>query len=701
MNFSIPFFNQGTKKNSYFFGLLLKEQEGVGLVMKQENNTIVLKSYEKFSYSNSWENLTQDIDDLLFKIEHSLGVELKKTIFFIFSHLLDEKSKEIKKPFILKIKEFVKNLDLEALGYIECYEAITQIYEEKNEMPLSSIVLELDKTQASMFVYKSGNIVYSKTFSRTDDLIEDFCQNIDPVKKNLMLPARINIYDSDDLADESTKFISHHWKSDYFAQIPRISIINEEEIFKSLVRLFDKQINKKNDELQNTVVNVDQPETVMGFAIGKDILEDETIEDKPELYIEEEQMISQKKPSFTLPKVSIKLPDFTKAFSVLFNKFRLIKTLNIPLYIPVVIGFLIIISTLFSIEYFFHKAKITIFYPYQKISQSLDINAKIDDATSDLSITIASVSAEVSDVKKTTGKREIGEKAKGEITLHSFEDKEKIFAKGTVLSTASLQYILDDDVKVASASLATDGSAKLPGKANGKVTAQNIGTEYNIEKGKRFSITDLAPSIYFGINEKSFSGGTKKEVNTVSKKDLEDLNTALLAKAKNSKELIRQSTAKERIINNLTSIILKNSKASREIGEEAKDVTLTSLALATYYTFDEEKMISLIQSNIKKDIKSGFVVKKDNIKYSLLSAKLIGDSSADMSVSIEIKAMKDISTNKILKEIKGRSTKSLEDIVKNKLEGQGFEIKVTHPIPIFSSFTPFFDKNITLTLGSL
>ena len=50
--------------------------------------------------------------------------------------------------------------------------------------------------------------------------------------------------------------------------------------------------------------------------------------------------------------------------------------------------------------------------------------------------------------------------------LHNFEDNEKSFPKGTVLETGGLKYSLDQEVKVASASVITieGGLVKQPGK---------------------------------------------------------------------------------------------------------------------------------------------------------------------------------------------------------------------------------------------
>ncbi len=120
----IPFFSKRTDKGKIFFGLFLKEKEGIGLLMKMENSNVILLDEEKFAYSNSLENLTEDIDELILKLEQRSKIHIHETIVFLYSHFIDEKTREMKKPYLEKIKELVKNLNLKALGYIECYEAV-------------------------------------------------------------------------------------------------------------------------------------------------------------------------------------------------------------------------------------------------------------------------------------------------------------------------------------------------------------------------------------------------------------------------------------------------------------------------------------------------------------------------------------------------------------------------------------------------
>src|SRR3989344_6701143 len=212
----LPFFSKSSNGKKTFFGLFLKEKEGIGLVLKSENAKIVLLDQEKFNYTDGWEHLAEDIDNLIVKLEQRTKIKLQETIFFVYSHFIDEKTKEIKKPFLQKIKDLVKNLNLKALGYIECYEAIIHYLEKREELPLTAVLIELDHSNLSVFVFKRGELTYSKILAHTDNFIDDLLTSFLEIKGKFLLPSRIILYNSKDLDKESTEIVTYRWSEELF-----------------------------------------------------------------------------------------------------------------------------------------------------------------------------------------------------------------------------------------------------------------------------------------------------------------------------------------------------------------------------------------------------------------------------------------------------------------------------------------------------
>ena len=184
---NLPFFKKKEENRKPFLGLLLKENNGTLFAIREEMGHFSILDSEHFTYTDGWEHITEDIDEILFKVEGARKIQFNETIFFLYSHLIDSKSEEIKKPYFDKIKSLVKNLELKALGYIECYEGVVRFLEHREELPFTGIIIELDKTQLTMIIYKGGKIVFSKVISRTEDLIFDLSTCLEELKGKILL----------------------------------------------------------------------------------------------------------------------------------------------------------------------------------------------------------------------------------------------------------------------------------------------------------------------------------------------------------------------------------------------------------------------------------------------------------------------------------------------------------------------------------
>ena len=266
----LPFFSDNTPPRDYYFGLFLKENKGIGYIISGINKKLSLVAKKEFAYTNGWESLTQNVDDVLFKLENDTKCRIEKTIFFLFSHLVDSKTKEIKKLYLQKIKELTKSIEIKPIGYIECYEAVVSYLQTKEGTPLTSILIELDDTNIDIFIYKGGHKMHNYVVARTDNIIDDLHSVLDDLGKNTNLPNRIILYNSSGLVEESTKIISHKWSSDLFVQLPRVEILKEEHIFEGLLAVFEEQIYRSAPASQTTLTK-EEPKEVLGFLVGQDV----------------------------------------------------------------------------------------------------------------------------------------------------------------------------------------------------------------------------------------------------------------------------------------------------------------------------------------------------------------------------------------------------------------------------------------------
>lgn len=685
----LPFFTKNVHENKTFFGLLLKEKEGVGLVIRMENSKVVLVDQEKFVFSDGWEHLSEDIDQIILKLEKNAKVQLHDTIFFLYSHFVDEKTKEIKKPYLEKIKEIVKSLNLKALGYIECFEAVIHYLEKKEELPLSAVLIELDQTSLSVFIYKRGALTYSKVLAHTDNLIEDLMTSFLEIKGKFLLPSRIILYNSKDLDSESTEIVTYRWSEELFVQLPRVETVKEHELMQGLLGVFAEQFSQKTT---STVFREKKPQDeILGFVIGGDVTEKKS----PIASDDSLDKVSMM-PQLPLSAIIDKAGSLVKRISAIPQIFNKKWT--------AVFGSILVVVGLLANEYFFHKAALTVYLPHQVIKKDLTLN------TPDLDIETTSKSIDLSDSKSTTGKKEIGEEARGSLTLHNFDDKEKVFSKGTAVETAGLRFTLDQEVKVASSSVVTinGGLVKQPGKTKANVTADAIGPQSNIAQGKQFKIADLPNTLYFGINESPFAGGSKKEVRTASKKDMDDLIKSLqeFVKKKGLDEIEQnqgesgQKNLARKILPELTEIDLTETKFNKEIGEETDTLDLQAKVKITVYSYKEKELTDRVTMALSQGLQKGFILEKSRLSYKIDLAEKI-DSKITVKIAASGRAIRDVSTDEVIKVAKGVSRGGLETSLKDSFKVQGFELDIEPKIPIFKDWMPFFEKNISLKISSL
>jgi hypothetical protein len=671
MNF--PFFSN-KKNKEYYLGIFLKETQGIVMIFLKENNHLELVDREKFNYTNSWENLTNDVDEALYKLEKNLDLEIKKTIMFVYSHLVDPKLGDIKPVYLQKIKHLIKALDLQPMGYIECFEAMSFYLQKEVQSSLTAILIEIDKTQVGLFTYKGGKLESKNILGRTDDIISDLVEGFEEVKKKTLLPARIILYDSGNLDDTATKILSHRWSSDFFVQIPKVDILSEDEVVNGLMNIFSEQINS---EIQGK--NEESPSREnFGFLINDDIGEKTPTppEDKKTLDT------SKKKNIFN------ELTQKIMAIAPMKNKTKFKIDFSGRMF--TVAGVLIIALGLFVNEYFFHKVQLTVYLPTQTLEKKLLL---------DIDYRLASTSADFSESSNTTGKLDVGEKARGSLTIHNFDDKEKIFPKGTVLKTSKFEFILDTEVKVASSSLTTDGSAKLPGKSTGTVIAAQIGPESNLSKSQRFTFDGLAAATYFAVNDSALSGGSKKQIQTVSKKDQENLKTLILNKAKNKVPTI-EILPEEVVASTISETEFIKTLFSKEVGEESSKLTLQATVSTTQYLYNKKLFTDKIILSLKPEIKSDYSLARENVLY-VVNKITKDDRSLTVDAKINAKATIKISTDEIKKSLIGKHQSEVKEILKSQYKIEGYNITINEPIPIFKNFLPLFLKNIELKNSSL
>ena len=313
-----------------------------------------------------------------------------------------------------------------------------------------------------------------------------------------------------------------------------------------------------------------------------------------------------------------------------------------------------------------------------------------------LASNVVSVQEEGSTSTPATGKKDVGTNAKGTVTVFNISDNPISLTSGTEIEAPNgLIFTLDGSVKIASGS--SDPLNPKSSTADVNVSAEDIGQEYNLPSGTKFSIgnnNSLAAK-----NDKAFSGGTKKNVTVVSKKDIEkvknELPKSLSDKAKS--DLLTRITDDKNVITDFVDTSLSGEKFSKKEGDETNQLSLSatvSFDFLTYNKEDVQKLAIQIFNNTQS------VIDKNNIEVGANNIKTLKNNDVSADITIKAKLFPKIDTSNLSKSLAGQPINKAKNRLENIENVESVNIKITPNIPFLSSSLPKNSNNIVLKISS-
>ncbi len=306
------------------------------------------------------------------------------------------------------------------------------------------------------------------------------------------------------------------------------------------------------------------------------------------------------------------------------------------------------------------------------------------------------IKATVQQTKKTfqadfsaTGKKDIGTKATGTITISNCGDSDPItIPAGTAVSSNGLNFITASSANVPGGKFTIGGCTK-PGTASVSVQAQDIGETYNISSGSKFTVSGQNAGVS-ASNSNSFSGGVKRTATVVSDNDI------VAAKAK----IIEQNgdAGKNELTNKFDKdtyvIIDKSYKAdpttvtsSPASGTEASTGHLTVELTYSLTGIDKDDVNAVLNAYLKDKIDKG----SNQKVYDSGISKLKFDGYSDTGVTFKTTGY--IGPNIDTKDLKAQLVgKNYEDIRQKIKAIEGVQDVDTKFFPFWVSAAPSADK---------
>jgi hypothetical protein len=356
-----------------------------------------------------------------------------------------------------------------------------------------------------------------------------------------------------------------------------------------------------------------------------------------------------------------------------------------PLFLIVGGFFLILVLGLFAAYWFLPRAEVTLYLEPEILTKDFTITLDPNIETPDKEKLIlpahqVEVEVEGSKSRGTTGAADVGDQAKGEVTIYNGTSNQKKFDPGTELNSAGgLEFTLDDEVNVASQSSA----AEPPGQAKVKVTAAAIGTEGNLAAGTEFTIANYAKSDYVAKNDSAFSGGSSRQVQAVSEDDQEilltELKNSLEEEAKN--KLMNQISSEERLVEESIVFKITSIVYSHEVGEEVDNLELTLKMKTTALAYNEKELRDLTEKSVLESISDEFEYNPEETNFTFDLGEIKKDGSVTVEAHLEAKLIYKLDLEKIKKNLAGKYLLVGRTYLGSIPRTTGFEAKIVPQLP--------------------
>ncbi len=305
---------------------------------------------------------------------------------------------------------------------------------------------------------------------------------------------------------------------------------------------------------------------------------------------------------------------------------------------------------------------------------------------------------------KASGKKDIGTKATGTVTLtNAWDSSEKAFAAGTTLRAKNgNEYVLASAVTIPGATSTVSGGQSVitPGTKDAKVEASAPGDAYNIAP-TTFTIPSLSKSQQekiYGTSVSAFTGGASSVVTVVTEGDITKLTDAVKAQNKTEglaalKAQTADSVVLEAAIQTVSQDIVSATAADTQ-AESLEVVVKGTYRVITYTAADYDL---LVRGALTNKIPQGHVlvtegegVKLDTSKVEL---NLVSDTKLELTTNIQAFTIADFSQTALARSLVGANPKSLESIASKYVPIKASEVMVA---PRWFPRLPYWSSHIKI-----
>lgn len=722
----------------YFFAVNLTASLVSVAVWGVEAKRLVIVGSSQAKYSQ--DNLVNVVNLCLDEALGDFPIDPAKVLFGVPDSWLENEN--LKEAHVKVLKNLVKELDVSPLAYVSTSFAIAHLYQKQNGVPLTAILVNIDNP-INVAVTKVGKILGFESVVKTGKLAEDIEKALLSLPNIEVLPTKIQIYsgslDEQALSEARDQLQKFPWTANLpFLHLPKIEILSELAELEAVclagaselepaVVFHHQQLHPtrqapfSREPVEQIAEEPDNQEqsagsdnlTAVGFMTGDISSKEPLIEDLEDSDIYEDEMQPAPAhlsvtPTKSFLEVAKSLPaaffekgarGFSNVLSgnrrgwreIALNKFVLIATIVI---VSVIAAYVIL-----------PKAKLTVFIDPKVLEKEAQVVAdpaitSLDEANKKIPGKIVEIDVSGSDKGIATGKKQIGDPAKGKVLLVNQTTSPKTFPKGTILVGPNNFTYQTDAPATATSSAVIEFVGTKFGTVQVAVTATDIGPEGNLSAGKQLNIKGESQTSFSAKVDDDIAGGTSKDVTVVTaddqKKLLANVSNQLKQKAKGDLQGKLSGDFKV-LAEGLAETVIKSS-FSKAVNDSASDFTLNLSAHYKGTAYSEGDLKLIVSKLVETNVPEGFEFNLAEMETQSDVLKLEKDNRLIFQAKFRAKLLPKIDTNKLKQELVGKTFSEVDDIVKKHESVIGSEVKTSFLLPPPLQRMPLLSKNISIEI---
>lgn len=319
--------------------------------------------------------------------------------------------------------------------------------------------------------------------------------------------------------------------------------------------------------------------------------------------------------------------------------------------------------------------------------------------------------SEASDSEKfeATGKKTVGDKAIGKLTLQNWTDNEitlpakELFTVDKDQEGAGLVYESTQEVTIPAQTFSIPGPGQKlfqAGLATVQLKASEIGETFNLPAGVNFIVDKYPFSSLGATNPDKITGGSTREVTAVSQENLQTAQDQLSSKlfTKSKDDLKSRLMGDQKLIEAAIVNRVESSQFSHQANEEADNFTVSLKTRSIVTVYSESQLKEVLSSVARESVPPGFSLLPEKEAFSSEIIKSGEKGSIELLGKIKTLVVPDFDTQKIKEQLVGKKSAEAKAILTALPRLSGSEIHLWPLVPPLLQTLPFQKERLTIKI---